>query len=73
MPAASPDLTPGEAACSKRKTGRRGRGARTRAALASSSVAALKQITAQDAPGWFWHCGYLAQKPGKGRADAVPA
>ena len=37
------------------------------------AVEALQQITTQDACGWFWHCGYLSQKPGKERVDAVPA
>ena len=73
LPAYSPDLTPIEEAFSKLKTWLRRLGARTREVLEEAIAEALKQITAQDAHGWFWHCGYLSQKPGKGRADAVPA
>ena len=73
LPAYSPDLTPIEEAFSKLKTWLRRLGARTREALEEAIAEALEQITAQDAHGWFWHCGYLSQKPGKGRVDAVPA
>jgi transposase len=73
LPAYSPDLTPIEEAFSKLKAWLRRLGARTREALEEAIAEALKQITVQDAHGWFWHCGYLAQKPGKGRGDAVPA
>ena len=73
LPAYSPDLTPLEEAFSKRKAWLRRLEARTREALEEASAEALEQITVQDAHGWFWHCGYLAQKPGKGRGDAVPA
>jgi len=72
-PAYSPDLTPIEEAFSKLKTWLRRLGARTREALEEAIAQALQQITVQDAHGWFWHGGYLSQKPGKGRADAVPA
>jgi transposase len=73
LPTYSPDLTPVEEAFSKLKAWLRRLGARTREALEEAIAEALKQITAQDAHGWFWHCGYLPQKPGKGRTDAVPA
>jgi transposase len=73
LPAYSPDLTPIEEAFSKLKAWLRRLGARTREALEEAIAEALEQITVQDAHGWFWHCGYLAQKPGKGRGDAVPA
>jgi len=73
LPAYSPDLTPIEEAFSKLKTWLRRLGARTREALEAAIAEALEQITAQNAHGWFWHCGYLPQKPGKGTADAVPA
>lgn len=73
LPAYSPDLTPIEEAFSKLKTWLRRLAARTREALEEAIAQALEQITVQDAHGWFWHCGYLSQKPGKERADAVPA
>ena len=73
LPAYSPDLTPIEEAFSKLKTRLRRLGARTREALEEAIAEALEQITGQDAQGWFWHCGYLSQKPGKGRADAMLA
>ena len=73
LPAYSPDLTPIEEAFSKLKTWLRRLGARTREALEEAIAEALKQITGQDAHGWFWHCGYLLQKTGKESADAMPA
>ena len=73
LPAYSPDFAPIEEAFSKLKTWLRRLGARTREALEEAIALALKQITAQDAHGWFWHCGYLPQKPEKGNAHAVPA
>ena len=73
LPAYSPDLTPIEEAFSKLKAWLRRLGARTREALEQAIAEALTQITVQDAHGWFWHCGYLSQKPGKGRVDVVPA
>lgn len=72
-PSYSPDLTPIEEAFSKLKAWRRHLGARTREALEEAIAEALKQITTQDAHGWFWHCGYLSKKPGKGSVDAVLA
>ena len=73
LPAYSPDLTPIEEAFSKLKVWLRRLGARTREALEEAIAEALKQITGQDARGWFWHGGYLPQKPGKGNGDAVSA
>jgi transposase len=73
LPAYSPDLAPIEEAFSKLKTWLRRLGARTREALEQAIAEALKQITMQAAHGWFWHCGYLSRKPGKGKVDAVPA
>ena len=73
LPTYSPDLTPIEEAFSKLKTWLRRLEARTREALEEAIAEALKQITMQDAHGWFWHCGYLSQKPGKGGANAAPA
>jgi len=73
LPAYSPDFSPIEEAFSTLKTWLRRLGARTREALEEAIAAALEQITAQDAHGWFWHRGYLPKKPGKGSADEVPA
>ena len=65
LPAYSPDFTPSEEAFSKLKAWLRRLGARTREALLEAMAAALERITAQDARGWFWHCGYLPHKPDK--------
>lgn len=58
LPAYSPDLSPIEEAFSKLKTLLRRVGARTREALQEAIAQALTLITAQDALGWFTHCGY---------------
>jgi transposase len=73
LPAYSPDVTPIEEAFSKLKTWLRRLQARTGEALEEAIAAALKLITAQDARGWFWHCGYLPQKPDKRKAGELPA
>jgi len=73
LPAYSPDFTPIEEAFSKLKTWLRRLGVRTREALEEAIAQGLEHITAQDAHGWFWHCGYLPQKPTKRSADEVPA
>jgi transposase len=59
LPGYSPDLSPIEEAFSKLKTALRRAGARTREALEEAIAQALLTITAQDAQGWFQHCGYL--------------
>lgn len=59
LPGYSPDLFPIEEAFSKLKTVLRRTGARTREALEEAIGQALLTITAQDAHGWFQHCGYL--------------
>lgn len=59
LPGYSPDLSPIEEAFSKLKTVLRRAGARTREALEEAIGQALLTITAQDAQGWFQHCGYL--------------
>jgi len=59
LPGYSPDLSPIEEAFSKLKTARLRAGARTREALEEAIAQALLTITAQDAQGWFQHCGYL--------------
>lgn len=65
LPSYSPDLSPIEEAFSKLKTALRRAGARTREALEEAIAQALLTITAQDAQGWFQHCGYLL--PGQKR------
>jgi transposase len=63
LPAYSPDFSPIEEAFSKLKTCLRRVGARTREALQEAMAAALNLITAQDALGWFTHCGYPVPVP----------
>lgn len=58
LPAYSPDLSPIEEAVAKLKNLLRRAAARTRDALIDAIAAALKQITATDAQGFFQHCGY---------------
>src|SRR5258707_6023371 len=58
LPAYSPDLSPIEQAFSKIKEYLRRAGARSRAALEAAITAAMATVTAQDANGWFTHCGY---------------
>jgi transposase len=59
LPGYSPDLSPIEEAFSKLKTVLRRVEARTREDLEEAIAQALLTITAQDARGWFQHCGYL--------------
>jgi transposase len=61
LPPDSPDLNPIEPAWSKVKTHWRALKARTQEALEAGVGAALKTITAQDARGYFGHCGYALQ------------
>ena len=58
LPRYSPDFNPIEGAFSKLKTFLRRVGARTREALEAAIEAGLPTISAQDAQGWFRHCGY---------------
>jgi transposase len=62
LPAYSPDFSPIEEPFSKVKTFLRRAGARTREALQEAICQALLTVTAQDAHGWFRHCGYLPTK-----------
>jgi transposase len=62
LPASSPDFSPIEETFSKVKTFLRRVGARTREALQEAICQALLTVTAQDAHGWFRHCGYLPAK-----------
>jgi transposase len=58
LPAYSPDFHPIEQAFSKLKTYLRRVRARTRQRLQSATTAGLQRIRAQDARGWFKHCGF---------------
>jgi transposase len=62
LPAYSPDFSPIEHAFSKLKTALRQAGARERAGLEDAIAAGLATITAEDAAGWFGHCGYAASE-----------
>lgn len=59
LPAYSPDFSPIEEAFSKLKAFLRRTQARTHETLQEALMQALQTITAQDAHGWFRHCGYL--------------
>jgi transposase len=59
LPGYSPDFSPIEEVFSKLKTHLRRIGARTGEALQEAIGQALLTVTAQDAQGWFRHCGYL--------------
>jgi len=63
LPSSSPDLSPLEEALSKLKSALHRASARTQEALEEAICQALDVITAQDAPGWFSHCGYLPAEP----------
>jgi transposase len=58
LPAYSPDFSPIEETFSKLKAFLRRIGARTHEALQEAIGQALETVTAQDALGWFTHCGY---------------
>ena len=58
LPPYSPDFSPIEEAFSKIKAHLRKAKARTRGALLEAIGRALSAITAQDAAGYFGHCGY---------------
>jgi transposase len=60
LPPYSPDLNPIEEAFAKVKAPLRKVAARSRGALVEAMGAALDAITAQDAHGFFGHCGYRA-------------
>jgi transposase len=60
LPAYSPDCSPIEETFSKVKAFLRRVGARTQEALQDAIGLALETVTAQDALGWFTHCGYLS-------------
>ena len=58
LPAYSPDYSPIEQALSKIKAYLRKQAARTQETLDQALADALETVTAQDARGWFAHCGY---------------
>jgi transposase len=58
LPAYSPDLTPIEGAYSKVKARLRRAGKRTQHELEGAIGEAVEAVTADDARGWFAHCGY---------------
>jgi hypothetical protein len=62
LPASSPDFSPIEESFSKRKNAWRRAGARTREALQEVICQTLLTVTAQDAHGWFRHCGYVPRE-----------
>jgi len=59
LPSDSPDLSPIEPGWAKMKSYLRRVAARTLEALEQALGPALNSITAQDAAGFFRHCGYL--------------
>jgi transposase len=65
LPAYSPDLSPIEETFSKIKAFLRRAKARTHEALEEAIRQALLTVTAQDAHGWFHHCGYLSSSERK--------
>jgi transposase len=60
LPAYSPDYSPIEETFSKLKAFLRRVGARTHEALQEAIGHGLQTVTAQDALGWFTHCGYVS-------------
>jgi transposase len=60
LPPYSPDFNPIEEAFAKIKALLRRAAARSREALVQTMGAALDAVTAQDAHGFFEHCGYRA-------------
>jgi transposase len=65
LPGYSPDFSPIEETFSKLKMYLRRTGARSREALEEALCQALLTVTAQDARGWFSHCGYLSLEGSK--------
>lgn len=62
LPRYSPDLNPIEEMWSKTKAWLRKTGARVRDALIDAIGTALRQVTQNDAKGWFNHCGYTNRR-----------
>lgn len=72
LPAYSPDYSPIEETFSKVKAHLRWVGARTHEALQEALGQALETVTAQDALGWFTHCGYVATQASGSSSLAQP-
>jgi len=72
LPAYSPDYSPIEETFSKVKAFPRRVGARTHEALQEALGQALETVTAQDALGWFTHCGYLPAQASDSSSSAQP-
>jgi transposase len=68
LPAYSPDFSPIEEAFSKIKAILRSIGAKTREDLQKALEYAITTVTASNALGWFWHCGYSVPDPHKRQA-----
>jgi transposase len=64
LPPYSPDLNPIEKCWAKVKAYLRKAKARTWDALIEALAKGLRQVTAQDAAGWFKHCGYAVNSLG---------
>jgi transposase len=58
LPPYSPDLNPIEEAFSKMKSLLRRAGSRMREGLVEATGWAIRAVTAEDAGGFFTHCGY---------------
>jgi transposase len=58
LPRYSPDFSPIESCWSKIKTALRAAAAKTVETLTAALDAAVASVTADDAAGWFKHCGY---------------
>lgn len=61
LPRYSPEYNPVEQLWSKIKAWLRKVGARTSEALDEAITAAFEAVTAEDAQGWFRHCGYCSE------------
>jgi transposase len=59
LPRYSPDFSPIEPCWSKIKTALRAAAARTVETLTAELDTAVASVTADDAAGWFKHCGYF--------------
>ena len=62
LPSYSPDFSPIEWAFSKLKIALQAAMARTRDELERAIAAGLDRITAEDADGWFYGCGYIVRR-----------
>ena len=60
LPPYSPDFNPIEEAFAKIKSILRKAEARSREALIDAIAQAISAVSARDARGFFWHCGYRA-------------